>query len=354
MPLSLDSLCHGPDADRVLQRSARTWRTAVERGRSLTRFPPSAFNLKGALSRVPALPDKIPKDCNAIDGYSRWTNTGSSCPLRSKTERRQRITLRKRHCTTCTLTEEGSFSTWEGNANNGIALLVLGWAYVLSASLIKLPYGLPADRSLDDVEPFPLGPWSFPLEHLLGAECAMPVCGYPCTLPNLDAAAWTGTRQSSMDAPQSGLTLGPPFSTMRVADVELEIRQHVACTHVWRYDYWAWTLGGRDSGFDPHGENGSGLSSPRSPSPEATKEEDDSVVSDIEIIHEASIRATKAVFWWCCTRVEEGFGGDIVPRRGCGRDEAVKSAESVHRVDSDGIHKWLASIAQEPIPEGPI
>lgn len=41
---------------------------------------------------------------------------------------------------------------------------------------------------------------------------------YPYTLPNLDAAAWTGTRQSFMDAPQSGLTLGPPESVSR-ADV---------------------------------------------------------------------------------------------------------------------------------------
>lgn len=202
---------------------------------------------------------------------------------------------------------------------------------------------------------------------------------YPHTLPHLNGAAWTGTRQSFMDAPQLGLTGPPesvsradvwrlrhdchgeypydefwktprygwpPFGTMRVADVELEIRQHVACTHVWRYDYWTWTLGGKDSGFDPHGENGSGLSSP---SPEAT-EENDSVVDDIDIIHQACTRATRAVFWWSSTQVEEGFGGDIVPRWGCGRNEAVKSAERVHRVDYDRIRNWLASVAQESAP----
>jgi hypothetical protein len=200
---------------------------------------------------------------------------------------------------------------------------------------------------------------------------------YPHTLPNLDAAAWTGTRQSFMDAPQSGLTGPPesvsradvwrlrhdchgecpydefwttppygwpPFGTMRVADVELEIRQHVACTHVWRYDYWTWTLGGRDSGFHPHGDDGEDDSGSSSPSPDGV-EGDDSVPYDDEMIPEASIRATNAVFWWCCSQVEKGFGGHIVPRRGCGPDEAVKSAESVHRVDSDRIRKWLASIA---------
>jgi hypothetical protein len=152
MPLSVDSLCRGPDADGVLQRSARKWRGALERSQPLTHFPPSALNLKGALSRVPALPEQIPKDCDAIDGYSCWTNTGSSCPLRSKTERSRWITLRKRHCATCTLTEGGSFSTWEGNVNNGIALLVLGWAYVLSASLaekqgLEMQYQKPPSNS---------------------------------------------------------------------------------------------------------------------------------------------------------------------------------------------------------------
>lgn len=137
MPLSLDPLCRGPDADEILRRSSRKWRAALERGQSLTHFPPSAFNLKGALCRVPALPERMPKDCKALDGYSFWTNTSSSCPLRSKTERSRGISLRKRYCTTCTLTEGGSFSTWEDNVNNGIALLVMGWAYVLSASLAE-------------------------------------------------------------------------------------------------------------------------------------------------------------------------------------------------------------------------
>lgn len=45
--------------------------------------------------------------------------------------------MRKRHPTDCVLSSSPNFRTWEGESNNGIALLTLGWAYILTASLAE-------------------------------------------------------------------------------------------------------------------------------------------------------------------------------------------------------------------------
>lgn len=60
----------------------------------------------------------------------------------------RRICLRKKHPTICKLSASDNFRQWPGCSNNGICLLVAGWAYVLSASLgerqgISMEYGKP-------------------------------------------------------------------------------------------------------------------------------------------------------------------------------------------------------------------
>lgn len=126
----------GPEADLILSRSASQWQAALGAAESIQGIPPASLNLERVLSRTPSLPENIPSDANSIEGYSTWRNTDASCCL-AKTERVLRVALRKRHLTTCSISSSHNFLDWEGRPNNGIALLVLGWAYILSASLAE-------------------------------------------------------------------------------------------------------------------------------------------------------------------------------------------------------------------------
>lgn len=50
-----------------------------------------------------------------------------------------------------------------------------------------------------------------------------------------------------MTTPQYGW---PPFGTMRIDYVELELLDHFNCSHQWKYDYWTWLPSGlKDKGF---------------------------------------------------------------------------------------------------------
>jgi hypothetical protein len=106
---------------------------------------------------------------------------------------------------------------------------------------------------------------------------------YPHTHPSVDAAAWTGIPQSFMDIHPPGPYLQggkisraniwrlrhdchqnyeddsflatprygwAPFGTMRENDVELELLDHLSCSHQWKYDFWTWLPSGiRDTGI---------------------------------------------------------------------------------------------------------
>jgi len=57
--------------------------------------------------------------------------------LKEKREKPQHFYLRKRHRSIYRISSSQCFVEWDGTCNNGIALLVLGWAYVLNASLAE-------------------------------------------------------------------------------------------------------------------------------------------------------------------------------------------------------------------------
>ncbi|KAL5316340.1 hypothetical protein ACEPPN_015385 [Leptodophora sp. 'Broadleaf-Isolate-01'] len=127
----------GPQANSILSRSLSRWQAALRLAKSIRGFPESSFKLEGLLSRVPSLPDDIPNSSTWIEGYSTWKNSDALCPLVDKTEKTRRFNLRSQHPTICRLSTSDNFQVWEGKPNNGIALLVLGWAYILSASLAE-------------------------------------------------------------------------------------------------------------------------------------------------------------------------------------------------------------------------
>ena len=61
-----------------------------------------------------------------------------------------------------------------------------------------------------------------------------------------------------------------------------------------------------------------------------------------QINYTASQAATKRVFGWCCSQVERGFGGSLVPRHDF--DAPLGSAESDVAFDSDAVLKWIKTL----------
>ncbi|KAL2689080.1 hypothetical protein Neosp_003132 [[Neocosmospora] mangrovei] len=206
-------------------------------------------------------------------------------------------------------------------------------------------------------------------------DCVLPsltkLHDYPFSRPFIDAAVWTGMAQSFMDIGLSGPSADgmvpradvwrmrhnfshlysnetfsytppygwPPFGSMRPEDIELEIRDHLACSHQWKYSHWTWSHSG---------ETDTGLFSRDMRVHHSDRDftsvgaEDNWKTRDVEAALEISRTATKATFWWCCDQVEQGFGGTIVPHR-FGRDEAIKDKKCEVK-DKGFIQAWLETI----------
>jgi hypothetical protein len=102
-----------------------------------SRFPESSYRLKRLLCRVPSFPDDIPSCFSLIKGYSSWKSSNNSYSMKCKIKKGHLFYLRRRYLTTCTIFTSDNFRLLEGSFNNGLALLVLGWAYILNVSLAK-------------------------------------------------------------------------------------------------------------------------------------------------------------------------------------------------------------------------
>ncbi|KAF4448112.1 hypothetical protein F53441_8428 [Fusarium austroafricanum] len=132
---SLEALYNGPETEVIFKRSLLKWRSVLIRARSLSSIPPSSLDLSRCLGHIPSLPDTIPRDSRWIEGYSTWRNIEPQCDLGTRTELPKKIFLTKRHLTSLSVSSLPNFQIWDKNANNGIALLTLGWSYILSAAL---------------------------------------------------------------------------------------------------------------------------------------------------------------------------------------------------------------------------
>ncbi|KFH42529.1 hypothetical protein ACRE_067520 [Hapsidospora chrysogenum ATCC 11550] len=156
----------GPTAKPIIRRSLSRWQDAARRAASMQSIPESCTDLGRVLGRIPSLPNKIHPDAEWIEGYSTWKNCDTSCCLGTKRERDRTIDLRKSHPTTCKLSASQSFREWDGSPNNGIALLVAGWAYIPSASLAERQ-GLPMEYCKPEPSDssHPAGPIKLHLEY---------------------------------------------------------------------------------------------------------------------------------------------------------------------------------------------
>lgn len=195
---------------------------------------------------------------------------------------------------------------------------------------------------------------------------------YPEFRPNSNAAGWTGLALSFMDfyrlqPPRNGtvtredvwrlrfefseaytdghfthLPLYPwqPFGRMEVGAVELEVRNHIECSHQWSYKHWTW---------DFNLETEYGTSVPPSCLTDYRYLRSTSNDSRVEafaanpLTYETSKLATESIFGWSSTQVEEGFGV-IVPRR-FGRDEPAKVRKQTV-VNEEAINEWVDEVAR--------
>ncbi|RKK30989.1 hypothetical protein BFJ66_g14473 [Fusarium oxysporum f. sp. cepae] len=132
-----NSLYDGHENAVIFNRSASRWRTILSQAQNMTEIPKQSLDLTRALGRIPRLPDKITSSSRWLEGFSTWGDSNCSCSVKTKRERKQRLFLTKLHPTSCSISASSNFRVWETKANNGIALLTLGWAYILSASLAE-------------------------------------------------------------------------------------------------------------------------------------------------------------------------------------------------------------------------
>ncbi|EPE04310.1 hypothetical protein F503_01314 [Ophiostoma piceae UAMH 11346] len=61
----------------------------------------------------------------------------SRCDRQTKQEAKESFSLRETDRILCTVSPSHGFANWDGTPHNGVALLILGWAYVFSASLAE-------------------------------------------------------------------------------------------------------------------------------------------------------------------------------------------------------------------------
>ncbi len=127
----------GDEADTILARSSSRWQGLLENAMSMPAIPACSLRLQDTLSRIPSFPDIIPPGITCLEGFSSWENSNPTCQLTTRIENTQRLPLRGIKPIVFKISTSSNFLVWEGSRNNGIALLVLGWAYILSASLAE-------------------------------------------------------------------------------------------------------------------------------------------------------------------------------------------------------------------------
>ncbi|CAH0046407.1 unnamed protein product [Clonostachys solani] len=155
-PDRFEPVFDGPTSQLVLSRSQAHWTRLSALGRASSRFDVSPLDLRALLSRIPALPNYIPKDARFIAGSAQWSNTATECDAKTRVMPRN-ISLRGTHPVVCRISSLETFQNWDRDTNNGLALLIIGWAYVLCANLAErqgrsISYAVQEATSQDSAE----------------------------------------------------------------------------------------------------------------------------------------------------------------------------------------------------------
>ena len=152
--------------------------------------------------------------------------------------------------------------------------------------------------------------------------------------------------------------MGPwhPFGYMRHEDIDLELRDHLGCSHQWQYSHWTWLHDSvKNKGYLATG----GASHPFTESPldappeilllHAARYQDD---QDAKGIGRRSRKSTEWAFKWCDNQAERGFGGLVLPlpyadQRPVQSDDSVRTPVSRRRVLG-----WLGAVTLDSAPPG--
>ncbi|CAG9986405.1 unnamed protein product [Clonostachys byssicola] len=135
-PDRFEPVFDGPTSQTVMSRSRRYWRKMSELGRASSRFDVSPLDLRALLCRIPALPNYIPREARSIAGSAHWSNTATNCDAKTRVTPRT-ISLRGTHPVVCRISSLETFQKWNRDTHNGLALLIIGWAYVFGANLAE-------------------------------------------------------------------------------------------------------------------------------------------------------------------------------------------------------------------------
>ncbi|KAH9898813.1 hypothetical protein F4778DRAFT_743115 [Xylariomycetidae sp. FL2044] len=133
-----------------------------------------------------------------------------------------------------------------------------------------------------------------------------------------------------------------PYGSMQLQDVELELHEHLHCSHDWRYSHWTWLPGEeRDTGFKQKD-----LPNPSLVSFHTTHDHRSTSISpaDAEAIRNLSQKETQQTFWWCSEQVERGFTEVVGPRMLYDPRPPRESGERAIGMSRKKIRKWLRTV----------
>ncbi|KAH6675901.1 hypothetical protein B0J14DRAFT_587534 [Halenospora varia] len=134
--------------EEIFARSRHVWQGYLERAKSMHHIRPESLKLSNLLHRLPALPDDL-KGVSFLQGQSTWKlNTHVTCSLESRTgtEQRWKPILSRGRPTRCRFSAQIPFSDWQDETNrterasehnNGVFIMLAGWAYILSKRLLE-------------------------------------------------------------------------------------------------------------------------------------------------------------------------------------------------------------------------
>jgi len=134
--------------EHVLARSRHVWQGHLERAKSIKNISQENLRVSNWLYRLPALPDDL-KGVSSLQGQSTWRRTSpDTCSLLLRTGAPQRWNpiLSRSRPTKCEFSPLAPFSNWQDETcrtkqpyghNNGIFIMLAGWAYILSKKLLE-------------------------------------------------------------------------------------------------------------------------------------------------------------------------------------------------------------------------
>jgi hypothetical protein len=142
-----------------------------------------------------------------------------------------------------------------------------------------------------------------------------------------------------------------PFGIMHLQDVEVELHDHLTCSHRWFYEHWTWRHDlATDAGFRTRG---SMVHQAPLPAPVPSAKLVAQCVSeyqnpvDVKYIRDVSKRSTAWTFKWCGNQVEKGFTGHVVPACHYGEARLSHRSRPLARAALARVADWFRDLPED-------